>query len=154
MFTSTGHFHSSGATLPVRSVAPQSTTTATSYPDPSSVKTTVSAPGRKSRFPGTGSAFRTVAFFPILRRARARASSDPMASPSGFSWQAMRNRSFSLRTRQTADRSPLTGFLFPARDPPQDLVDARATVEGVVVVELQLGGVPQLEHLSQLPAEE
>src|SRR5512139_2203653 len=154
MFTRTGHFRSSAPTRPVRSGEPQSTTTATSYPEPSPSKTTESAPGRKSRFPGTGSAFRTVAVFPILRRARARASSDPMASPSGFSWQAMRNRPFSERTRQTADRSPLTGFLLPARDPPQDLVDARAPVEGVVVVEQQLGGVAQAEHLSQLPPEE
>src|SRR5512134_151986 len=154
MFTRSGYFSISAPTRPVRSGDPQSTTTATSYPEPSSSKTTVSAPGRNSRFPGTGSAFRTVAVFPILRRARARASFDPMASPSGFSWQAMRNRSFSERTRQTAGRSPLTGFLLPPRDPPQDLVDARAAVEGVVVVELQLGGVAQFEHLSQLPAEE
>src|SRR5512139_3167837 len=154
MFTRTGHFRSSAPTRPVRSGEPQSSTTATSYSEPSPSKTTVSEPGRNSRFPGTGSAFSTVAVFPILRRARARASSEPMASPSGFSWQAMRNRSFSERTRQTADRSPLTGPLLPPRDPPEDLVDAGAAVVGVVVVELEVGGVPQVEHLPQLPAEE
>ena len=108
MLTSTGGFRSSASTLPVRSGEPQSTTIATSYPAPSSSNTTVSAPARNSRFRGTGSAFRTVAVFPIFRRASASASSEPMASPSGFSWQAMRKRSFSLRTPQMADRSPLT----------------------------------------------
>src|SRR5512143_1253968 len=154
MLTSRGHLRSSPAMRPVRSGDPQSTTTATSYFDPSSAKTTVSAPGRKRRFAGTGSAFSTVAVFPILRNARASASSDPIASPSGFSWHAMRKRSFSRRTRQIAERSPLIRTLLPFRDFPEDRVDPGAAVERVVVVELQFGGVPEAEELPELPAQE
>ena len=154
MLTSKGHFRSSGATRPVRSVAPQSTTTATSYVEPSSAKTTVPAPGRKRRFAGTGSAFRTVAVFPIFRRARASANSEPIASPSGFSWQAMRKRSFSRRTRQIAERSPLTRPLLPLRNFTEDRVDPGAAVERVVIVELEFRGVPQAESMAELPPQE
>src|SRR5512141_696892 len=154
ILTSRGHFTSSRATRPVRSGEPQSTTTATSYVDPSSAKTTVSAPGRKRRLAGTGSAFSTVAVFPIFRRARASASSDPMASPSGFSWHAMRKRSFSRRTRQIAERSPLIRTLLPLRDFAEDRVDPGAAVERVVVVELEFGGVPQAEEMAELPPQE
>src|SRR5659263_643468 len=154
MLTRRGHFRNSWATRPVRSGEPQSTTTATSYFDPSSAKTTVPAPGRKRRLPGTGSAFSTVAVFPIFRRARASASSDPIASPSGFSWQAMRKRSFSRRTRQIAERSPLIRTLLPLRDIAEDRVDPGAAVERVVVVELQFGGVPQAEEMAELPPQE
>src|SRR3989339_477537 len=154
MLTSRGHFRSSGATRPVRSVAPQSTTTATSYFEPSSSKTTVSAPGRKRRLAGTGSAFSTVAVFPIPRKARAIASSDPIASPSGFSWHATRKRSLSRRTRQIAERSPLIRTLLPLRDFPEDRVDPGAAVERVVVVELQFGGVSQAEAMGELPPQE
>src|SRR3990172_2395548 len=154
MFTRRGHFRSSTPTRPVRSGEPQSTTTATSYFEPSSSKTTVPAPGRKRRLPGTGSAFSTVAVFPMFLRARASASSDPMASPSGFSWQATRDRSFSRRTRQIAERSPLIRHFLPLRDSPEDRVDPGAAVVRVVVMELQVGGVPKVEEMAQFPPQE
>src|SRR5512140_2329173 len=154
MLTSRGHFSSSWPTRPVRSGEPQSTTTATSYFDPSSAQRAVSAPGRKRRLSGTGSVFSTVAVFPIFRRARASASSDPIASPSGFSWHAMRKRSFSCRTRQIAERSPLTRTLLFLRNIAEDRVDPGAAVERVVVVELQFGGVPQAEEMAELPPQE
>src|SRR5512140_1916749 len=154
MLTSRGHFRNSWPTRPVRSGEPQSTTTATSYFEPSSAKTIVPAPGRKRRLPGTGSAFSTVATFPIFRRARASASSDPIASPSGFSWQAMRKRSFSRRTRQIAERSPLIRILLSLGNIAEDRVDPGAAVERVVVVELQFGGVPQTEEMAELPPQE
>src|SRR3990170_7338058 len=148
MSTMIGHFRSSAWARPVRSGDPQSTTTATSWEEPSASKTTVSAPGRKSRFPGTGSEFNTVAVLPIFRRARASASSDPMASPSGFSWQAIRNRSFSRKRRQISGRSFLTaGFL---RRLPQQAVDPLAFLVGGVKMEVDVGGVPHLQDLAQL----
>src|SRR3990172_6812195 len=145
MSTMIGHFRSSAWARPVRSGDPQSTTTATSWEEPSASKTTVSAPGRKSRFPGTGSEFNTVAVLPIFRRARASASSDPMASPSGFSWQAIRNRSFPRKRRQIASKSFLTG-----RPPPQQAVDPCASLEGGVVKEGNVGGVPHPQDPAEL----
>src|SRR3989337_2701877 len=148
MSTMIGHFRSSAWARPVRSGDPQSTTTATSWEEPSASKTTVSAPGRKSRFPGTGSEFNTVAVLPIFRSARASASSDPMASPSGFSWQAIRNRSFSRKRRQIASRSFLTGGAL--RRLPQQAVDPCASLEGGVVMEGNVGGVPHLQDPAEL----
>src|SRR5659263_24185 len=154
MLTSRGHFSSSWPTHPVRSGEPQSTTTATSYFEPSSAKRTVPAPGRKRRLAGTGSAFSTVATFPIFRKARASASSDPIASPSGFSWQATRKRSFSRRTRQIAERSPLIRTFLRLRNIAEDRIDPGAAVERVVVVELQFWGVPKAEEMAELPPQE
>src|SRR3990170_4113331 len=148
MSTRIGHFRISAWTRPVRSRDPQSTTTATSWEEPSASNTTVSAAGRKTRFPGTGSEFNTVAVLPIFRRARASASSDPMASPSGFSWQAIRNRSFSRKRRQISVRSFLTaGFL---RRFPQQAVDPFAFFVGGVEMKIDIGGVPHLQDPSQL----
>src|SRR3972149_3438935 len=146
MSTMIGHFRSSAWARPARSGDPP--TTATSWEDPSASKTTVSAPGRKSRFPWTGSEFNTVAVLPIFRRARASASSDPMASPSGFSWQAIRNRSFSRKRRQIASRSFLTGGAL--RRLPQQAVDPCASLEGGVVMEGNVGGVPHLQDPAEL----
>src|SRR3972149_4950997 len=154
MCTRGGPFRSPPPPRPVRSGEPQSTTTATSYFEPSSSKTTVPAPGRKRRLPGTGSAFSTVAVFPMFLRARASASSDPMASPSGFSWQATRKRSFSRRTRQIAERSPLIRHFLPLRDSPADRGAPGAAVVPGSVMELQVGGVPKVEEMAQFPPQE
>src|SRR5512138_3391580 len=110
----------------------------------------VSAPGRKRRLEGTGSALSTVAVLPILRSARASASSEPIASPSGFSWQAIRKRSWSRNARPIASTSlfivaaPLAFRLLPVRlllrDHVEQVVDAGDPGEPVVVEEGQLWG--------------
>src|SRR3972149_5448729 len=148
MSTRIGPSPPAAGTRPVRVSDPQSTTTATSWEEPSASNTIVSAAGRKTRFPGTGSEFSTVAVLPIFRGARASANSDPMASPSGFSWQAIRNRSFSRKMRQISVRSFLTaGFL---RRLPQQTVDPFAFLVGGVEVEVDIGGVPHLPDPAEL----
>src|SRR4030066_1838908 len=148
MSTRIGHFRIAAWPRPVRVSDPQSTTTATSWEEPSAAHTPVSAAGRKTRFPGTGSEFNPVAVLPIFRRARASASSDPMASPSGFSWQAIRNRSFSRKRRQIASRSFLTGG--GLRRLPQQAVDPCASLEGGVVMEGNAWGVPHPQDPAEL----
>src|SRR4030067_547610 len=83
----------------------------------------------------------------MSQRAGGSASSDPMASPSGFSWQAIRNRSFSRKRRQIASRSFLTGGSL--RRLPQQTVAPFAFLVGGAVME---GNVGVVAH-EQGPAE-
>src|SRR3990172_7798312 len=83
--------------------------------------------------------------------ARPVRSGDPQSTttaPSGFSWQAIRNRSFSRKRRQIASRSFLTGGAL--RRLPQQAVDPCASLEGGVVMEGNVGGVPHLQDPAEL----
>src|SRR3954470_14791955 len=94
---------------------------------------------------------------PAARRTSAAADIEPMASPSGFSWEAIRTRSAAASAATTASRSrvgwlSVIGGLVDRLLGPgcglerfEQLVHPQGLVDGLIILKDQLRGMPDMQ---------
>src|SRR5437867_9813814 len=135
-------FRQRSGTEPVRSREELSSTKAESnFFRTWSGRRIVEAPGRKRSVAGRGESNTTSGVFPISRNASAKARQEPTASPSGSMCAVTRNSSRSARN--ASNPANAASFIVRLLNLTQELVDARAPLDGAVDLEMKLGDDPK-----------
>src|ERR1700761_24367 len=151
------------ASAGLRSMLPQSRNTIVRSPTSAGGSETSPSRGRKPYSWGSGRSWASMNMtqsLPISVRIARIATSEPIASPSGFSWATTTSRPASRsseRTRSRAERSPLavTGLLLGlALLLVDQLRDAHPLVHRVVVLEGERRRVLERQLIGEAPLEE